>query len=686
MAYRIAIDVGGTFTDAIALDEKGNTNTAKVPTTPSDRSVGTMNAIDVLAKIHNLNRRQFLSKVSTIVHGTTTGTNIIATRVGPKMGLLCTKGHRDVIQMRRVAKDNMYDWRVDFPEVLVPRYLRVEIEERLDARGNVKVPLNEASVHKAVAFFKKLKVESIIVALLFSFLDPTHERRVAEIVKKDYPGVDVTCSAYILPAAGEYERTSTAIINAFIAPALHKYTQKITSLLEKEGFKGQFLYIQNNGGVETAEVAMEKPATLASSGPAAGPSAATTIGKLHGVKNLLSIDMGGTSLDLGIIDKGVSLIKTESLIENHRFSLPVLDVTSIGAGGGSIAWFDVANNLRVGPKSAGADPGPACYGIGGKEATVTDADVILGYVSPDYFLGGEMKLKKNLAEKVIKEKVADRLGLTVTQAAAAMYKVINSVMANMMSYTITRRGLDPREFYVVVGGSAGAVHAVQIAKELCIDKVFIPKYAPIYCAFGMLGVDLKHDYSRFYSVPVAALDMNRVKQLYKEMEKEGLGVLAKELIPEKQRVLVRTMTVKYFGQYRGIDVEWPSGTITKEAINKGLAAFHKKHKDLYGYADEKYPLEIMGFGLTAIGKLPAVKLIKIAAGTKNPRQALKGTRDAYFEESNGYTDTRIYDGDKLLAGNVLEGPCVIEERMTNVVIPPGTRMQVDEYGNYVSIA
>lgn len=686
MAYRIAIDVGGTFTDAIALDEKGNTNTAKVPTTPSDRSVGTMNAIDVLAKRNNLNRRQFLSKVSTIVHGTTTGTNIIATRVGPKMGLLCTKGHRDVIQMRRVAKDNMYDWRVDFPEVLVPRYLRVEIEERLDARGNVKVPLNEASVHKAVAFFKKLKVESIIVALLFSFLDSTHERRVAEIVKKDYPGVDVTCSADILPAAGEYERTSTAIINAFIAPALHKYTQKITSLLEKEGFKGQFLYIQNNGGVETGEVAMEKPATLASSGPAAGPSAATTIGKLHGVKNLLSIDMGGTSLDLGIIDKGVSLIKTESLIENHRFSLPVLDVTSIGAGGGSIAWFDVANNLRVGPKSAGADPGPACYSIGGKEATVTDADVILGYVSPDYFLGGEMKLKKNLAEKIIKEKVADRLGLTVPQAAAAMYKVINSVMANMMSYTITRRGLDPREFYMVVGGAAGAVHAVQIAKELSIDKVFIPKYAPIYCAFGMLGVDLKHDYSRFYSAPVAALDLNRVKKLYKEMETEGLGVLAKELIPEKQRILVRTMTVKYFGQYRGIDVEWPSGTITKEAINKGLAAFHKKHKDLYGYADEKYPLEIMGFGLTAIGKLPAVKLIKIAAGTKNPRQALKGTRDAYFEESNGYTDTRIYDGDKLLAGNVLEGPCVVEERATNVVVPPGTRMQVDEYGNYVSIA
>ncbi|OGO42940.1 MAG: hypothetical protein A2Z05_02170 [Chloroflexi bacterium RBG_16_60_22] len=685
MAFRVGIDVGGTFTDAIAVDDKGFTQTGKAPTTPRDLTVGTMNVIDILAGRNNLDRRQFLSKVSTIVHGTTTGTNIIATRVGPKMGLLCTRGHRDVIQFRRVAKDNMYDWRVDFPEVLVPRYLRVEIGERIDARGNVRVPLDEASVRKAVAYLKKLKVESIIVALLFSFLYPSHERRAAEIVRQEYPEADVTISSDVLPAVGEYERTSTAIINAFIAPAIHKYTKKITGLLEQEGFKGQFLYIQNNGGVETAEIAMEKPATLAMSGPAAGPSAAITIGKLHGVENLLSIDMGGTSLDLGIIDKGTSLIKTESLIEEHRFSLPVIDVTSIGAGGGSVAWFDVTNTLRVGPRSAGADPGPACYGTGGEEATVTDADVILGYISPDYFLGGEMKLQRNLAEKALKERVADRLGVSVLEAAAAVYKVINSVMANTVSYTITRRGLDPRDFYLCIGGAAGAVHAVQIARELCIDRVFIPKYAPIYCAFGMLGVNLKHDYSRFYSAPVQALDLERVKQLYQDMAREGLTVLSKEEIPEEQRELVGMMTVKYYGQYRGIDVEWPSRTITMETISEGLAAFHRKHKDLYGYADEKYPLEIMGFGLTAIGKLPPITLKKIKTGSRDAGQALKGVRDAYFDESGGYTETRIYDGDKMLAGNILEGPCVVEERMTNVVIPPGYRMQVDEYGNYVTL-
>jgi N-methylhydantoinase A len=685
MTYRVGIDVGGTFTDAISVDDKGFTQTAKAPTTPHDLTLGTMNVIDNLAKRNNLDRHQFLGQVSTIVHGTTTGTNIIATRVGPKMGLICTKGHRDVIQFRRVAKDNMYEWRVDFPEVLVPRYLRVEIEERINGQGKVQVPLNEESVHKAVAYLKKLKVESIVVALLFSFLDPSHERRVAEIIKQEYPDVDITLSSDVLPAVGEYERTSTAIINAFIAPAIHKYTRAITSLLEREGFKGQFLYIQNNGGVETAEIAMEKPATLALSGPAAGPSAAITTGRLHGVENLLSLDMGGTSLDLGIVDKGTSLIKTESLIEEHRFSLPVIDVTTIGAGGGSIAWFDVTNTLRVGPKSAGADPGPACYGTSGEEATVTDADVVLGYISPDYFLGGEMKLHRELAEKALKQKVGDRLGVSVLEAAAAVYRVINSVMANTISYTITRRGLDPRDFYLCVGGAAGAVHAVQMAKELCIDKVFIPKYAPIYCAFGMLGVDLKHNYTRYYSVPVEALDMTHVEQLYQEMQQEGLSVLAKEDIPEAQRGLVGTMTVKYYGQYRGIEVEWPIAKITRENIAEGLAAFHRKHKDLYGYANEEYPLEIMDFGLTAIGKLPPITLKKIQKGDRDPKQAFKGVRQAYFEESAGYTETKIYDGDKMLAGNLLEGPCVVEERMTNVVIPPGYRMQVDEYGNYVTI-
>jgi N-methylhydantoinase A len=402
MGFRIAIDTGGTFTDAISVDERGNLATGKAPTTPEDLTVGVRNAVEVLARLINLDLRKFLGQVTTIVHGTTQSTNIIITRTGPKLGMICTEGHRDVIQLRRVPKEDMWNWRMPFPEPLVPRYLRAEIKERVDARGNIAIPLDEASVHKAVSYLKKMKVESIVVALLFSFLRPDHERRVDEIIGEDYPEAHVTLSSSILPIMGEYERTSTATISAYVAPAIVTYTQKLVASLRADGFKGQFLYIQNNGGVETAEVAMENPATVAISGPAAGPSAAILVGKLHGQENLLSIDMGGTSFDIATIVRGTFLTKTESLIDQHRFSLPVIDVSSISAGGGSIAWLDVTNTIRIGPKSAGADPGPACYARGGTEPTVTDANVVLGYISPDYFLGGEMRLRKDLAEKAIR--------------------------------------------------------------------------------------------------------------------------------------------------------------------------------------------------------------------------------------------------------------------------------------------
>jgi N-methylhydantoinase A len=681
MGFRVGIDIGGTFTDAISVDDSGTTQTAKSSTTPGNLIDGATKVLDGLAGRNGMNRKEFLSQVTTIVHGTTTGTNIIHTRIGPKMGMLSTKGHRDIIQIRQVPKEEMYDWKQDFPEVLVPRYLRKEVTERIDKDGNVWTPLDEDSVREATEFMKKLKVESIVVVFLYAFLDPTHERRTREIIKEVYPEVDVTISSDVLPVIGEYERASTAIINAFISPAINKYTKQIQSFLEEEGFKGQFLYIQNNGGVETADIALEKPATLAMSGPAAGPSAAISVGKLHNEDNLLSIDMGGTSFDIAIVNDGTFLTKTESLIEGHRFSLPVIDVSAIGAGGGSLAWFDVTGTLRVGPKSAGADPGPACYGKS-EEPAITDADVVLGYIDPDYFLGGEMKIDKSLSEKAIKEKVADRLGVSIEKGAASMYRIINSVMADAVSYTFTRRGYDPRDYVICSGGAAGGVHALQIARELGIKKVFIPKYAPIYCAYGMLGVDLKHDFTRYYTIPGGLLDLERVKLLYKEMEDEGLAVLAKEGIAEENRELVRTMNVQYFGQFRGLEVEWPSGPITEASIVEGLKNFHNEHKARYGHSDEDYPYMFTSWGLSAIGKITPVSVKAVEKGAADASGAVKAKRQAYFDEA--FIETTIYDGDKLKAGNIMEGPCIIEERMTNIVVPPGSTASVDDYGNYTA--
>jgi N-methylhydantoinase A len=546
------------------------------------------------------------------------------------------------------------------------------------------VPLDEESVRRAVSYLKHIGVDGIVVALLFSFMHPEHERRVAEIIKEDYRGVHVTLSSDVLHILGEHERTSTSVIDAYIAPAIIQYAQNLMDFLQREGFRGQLLFMQNNGGVETAEVAMENPSTLATSGPAAGPTAATNLGRLHGDENLLSVDMGGTSFDIAIIDRGNFMTVNENLIEGLRFSLPIIDTTSIGAGGGSIAWFDLADRLRVGPKSAGADPGPACYDFGGEEATVTDADVILGYISPEYFLGGEKKLRRDLAEKAVKEKVSDRLGLSVTEGAAAIHKVANSVMADGINYTFTRRGYDPRDFTLVAAGAAGPSHAIKIAQELGISRVLIPKYAPIYCAFGMLCVNLKHDFLRLYPTMKENLDLGRVRKLYDEMEAEAFVLLEKEGVSQEQRSLERTMQVSYFGQFREVEVPWPGGPVNHDAIFEGLKAFHRKHGDLYGYSDENYPIEFVGLGLSAIGKIPRVELKKIDRGSENPSAALKGERDAYFEESNGFVKTRVYDGDQLVSGNVLKGPCIVEERMTTIVVPPGSQLLVDDYGNYIT--
>ena len=394
MGFRVAIDTGGTFTDSVSVNEHGDLAAVKTPTVLKNLAEGTINAVDALARRNSLSREQFLGQVETIVHGTTQGTNVIITRTGPKLGIIATEGHSDILQLRRVIKENIYDWRKPFPQPLVPRHLRVGVKERIDSKGNVVTPLDEASVREAVAYLKKMGVQSIVVSLLWSFLCSDHEVRIGEIIKRDFPEAHVSLSHRILPAIGEYERTSTTVINAYTAPSVAKYIDTITKFLVEEGFRGQLLFMQNNGGVETAEIGAEAPATLATSGPAAGPPAALAVGRLHNLGNLLSIDMGGTSFDVAIIDQGKFITKMESLIADHRFSSPIVDVDSVGAGGGSIAWLDPSNTLRVGPQSAGADPGPACYGLGGENGTVTDADVILGYVSPDYFLGRRDEAKE----------------------------------------------------------------------------------------------------------------------------------------------------------------------------------------------------------------------------------------------------------------------------------------------------
>lgn len=684
MRYRVGIDTGGTFTDATLVDKEGNFFQAKSFTTPEDLKKGIMSCLKELAEKLKLDLGTLMKDVESIVHGTTHGTDTIAARSGPRVGIIATQGHTDTIQLRRVRKDNMWDWRQPFPQPLVSRWLRVGIDERLKSDGEILRGLNEKSVHKAVAYLKKMNVESIVVTLLFSFLNPVHEKRVKEIIEQDFPGVDITLSSDVASIPGEYERFSTAVLDAYIRPAVAGYTGSLEEELRDRGFQGELYFIQNNGGIETVKVALHKPSTLAISGPAATPSAAITLGNRNNIRNLLSVDMGGTSFDISIIDDGRFMTRNESVISSHRFSLAIVDVETLGAGGGSVAWFDLGDTLRVGLQSAGAEPGPACYDKGGQEATVTDASLVLGYIKPECFMGGKMKLRQDLAEKVIEEKVSERLGVTVPEAAAAIYKIYNSLMASGISHAFITKGYDPREFVYCAGGGAGPICALKISEELDMDRVIVPKYAPVYSSLGMLGVDVSHSFSRHYNSIVADYDIDVVKRLYNEMEEEGTLLLEKDGVPDDQRILQRTLRMRYYGQFREIEVIWPSGLITAEALAAGVANFHHRHKELFGSSDENYPSQFITFGLTAIGKMPKVSFKKVKKGSKDASSALIGERDVYFEESDGYVKTSIYNGGKLIAENRLEGPCIIEESMTSVVIPPGFKMRVNEYGDYVA--
>jgi N-methylhydantoinase A len=682
MSYRVSIDIGGTFTDAFAIDDQGNTMEAKTATTPADLKAGFFNSLDDLTQQCHLDRKTFLGKVETIIHGTTQGTNAIINRSGPRMGIIATKGHVDTIQLRRIPKTNMWDWRQPYPQPLIARHLRVVVEERVDSKGIILRSLNEDDVHKAVAYLKKMGVKSIVVTLLFSFLNPTHERRIREIIRQDFPEAEVTLSHEVLPIAGEYERFSTAVIDAYLKPVIAAYIQSLEQTLKSEGFQGQLLLMQNNGGAVAAAAATYKPSTLAVSGPAAGPLAAVVFDEKNSQQRLLSMDMGGTSTNIALIDHGQLKFRNEGLIGDHRFSLPIVDMENLGPGGGSVVWFDLGETLHIGPQSAGADPGPACYGKGGQEATITDAAVVLGYINPDYYVGGKIKLQKVLAEKVVQEKVAKRMGISVPQAASAVYRVASSLMASGISHAFTTKGYKAQDFIFCAGGSAAPLFALKIAQELKMTRVAVPKYAAVYTSLGMTQTDIRHDFLRFYTCSSTQLDFNKLQQLYQEMETEANSLLAKDGVAEKKRILLRTLRMKYYGQFRDLEVSWPQGPINSAAIETGIANFHRLHKELFGSSNEKYPLEFMKFGLTAIGQLPRIPLAKRKPQAVEP--ALTGKREAYFEESKEFIPTFVFNGTKLQPGETLKGPCIVEEKLTTIVIPPGFQMQVDGYGNYVT--
>ncbi len=682
---RVAIDVGGTFTDCLVLDQRGTLREFKALTTPQDASQGLMECLEKAARSEGKNLRTFAESLEFIIHGTTLATNALLTERGAKIAMLTTQGFRDEVEIRRGFKNirtSMYNLLVPPYKPLVPRYLRLPIRERTLFTGEIETPVDVSTVEAAVEKCRNEGVQSVAVCFLHSYANPENERVAAEICRQAFDGnVYITTSHEILPVWQEYERFSTTLVSAYIGPIVSDYLLSLEKRLADVGFKGSLLMVRGDGLVQSATHSRRQAVSLINSGPAAAPSAALFFSRSTGDQNLISIDMGGTSLDVCLIRRGEIPTTTESWAGDERIAIKMVDIHSIGAGGGSLAWIDSLGLLRVGPQSAGADPGPACYGRGGERPAVTDADVVLGYVPADYFLGGEIPLDPERSRKAI-DTVGAPLGLTEIEAAQAIFQTVNSLMADQIIELSTKRGFDLRDFALVVGGGAGAVHAAAVAELLGIPSVIIPKYAALYSAFGMFAMDVGREYSRTHIARTDELNFDQVEALYHDLTQAAVSDFNESHMDPSEMILTRTVHMRYAGQFHEIELPLPSTFRSAADVDEVVKAFHARHKELYTFDLPFRGTEFLTFRLKATTPRDGgLQVLPLAQGTADPQAAFKRTRRCWFGKE--WVETPCYDGERVLAGQIFRGPAIIEAKATTVVIPKNFTCKMDVSGSYL---
>jgi len=687
MQFKIGVDVGGTFTDFLLMDENGNSSVFKILSTPEDPSIAVMRGFAEMADAHDTDVAGFLNQVEIIVHGTTVTTNAVLTGNTARTGLLTTRGFRDALQMRRGIREELYNNKYLPPPPLVPRFLRVPVEERCDASGTIVKELRAEDVEKGMDLFKENDVQAVAICFMHSYANDKNERLAEELVRKTLPDAYLSVSSRILPQVRFYDRVSTTVLNSAVGPILKSYLTHLAGRLAEERFEGILLIMQSNGGVTTPQAVMELAASTLLSGPAAAPIAGTTYTRLHGEESFITMDMGGTSFDAALIKDSKPIVTTDGRVNRNALALPMMEINTIGAGGGSIAWIDEGGLLRMGPRSAGARPGPVCYGLGGTEPTCSDANLVLGYLNEDYFAGGRMKLDREAAEQAVEASVARPLGLSLTEAAYGMFHIMNVNMASAIREISVQRGFDPRDFLIVCAGGAGPVHAAEIAKELEIKRLLVPKESSIFCAAGMLLSDLKHDFVRSYHNPFSeeALDRARFLRLLQEMEDEGARTLEGEKIPAERRRFEASLDLRYVGQYHEVNVDVGLDAIRSFDLPAVRNAFHEAHNRLYGYdlREEGTQVELVNMRLTAVGLTDKPVFREEAFKGKDPSASRKGTRRVYIPSAKGFRDTPVFDGHSMGFGNELKGPAVIEQVNTTIFVPPEFEITCDEYGSYL---
>jgi N-methylhydantoinase A len=680
--FKVCVDIGGTFTDSILIDSESRISEYKVATTPGDFSEGLMNTLREAARAYHLSLSEFVSQIGLIVHGTTIATNALITRNLARTAMITTTGFRDIIEMRRALKietRSMYDAFIPPYRPIIPRYLRFTVDEETRYTGEITRPLNDEQLHQVIQKIKSESIEAVAICFINSYANSENEKRATQICQQELPGVFVTYSSDILPVMGEYLRESTCVVSACVGPVVSKYLTNLEKKLLDNGFKGQLLIMQTNQFTQSAASIKRKPVYLIGSGPAAAPPGGVYLGKFINEPNMVTADMGGTTLDAALIKNGEGMLSAGRWYGDDKIGIKIADVSSIGAGGGSIAWFDSLGLLRVGPQSAGADPGPACYNKGGMEPTVTDAVVVLGYIPVDFFCGGKIPLNLDLARQAVK-KVADRLNTSIEEAAQAIFFTINTNMADEISRITTRKGYDIRDFSLVACGGGGPMCGAFWAEILNCKNVIVPNYSASFCAWSMFTLDVGRDYLRSYIRNLDKAQAAEINSLFQEMEQEAFSELNVFKISKEELKITKSADLCYQGQYHEVEIETPSGEITSDDIKQLARSFHKKHEELYTFTLSWVPIEIHNLRLIARIKGAQLNLIKIPQGTSDPSAAYKRIRKCYF--GGQFVETPVFDSEKLEAGNIIPGPAIIEVPTTTTVIPPYSECQVDIYNNY----
>ena len=669
--YRVSADIGGTFTDIVFYDtETGEYLEGKTLTTPENLSNAIINGID--------ERIQDYRDIEFFVHGTTSGLNAFLERRGAKVALLTTKGFRDVYEIARGNRPQMYNFRYQKAKPLLERQDVFEIEERIMAGGQELIPVSETSVAAAAEQIKAGDYTSVAVCFINAYDNPAHELAAEQLLQQFLPDHSISLSHRVAREWREYERTSTTVINAYIAPIVQHYLNSLEQRMADKNYQKNVHIMQSGGGVITAEIAKETPIQTLLSGPVGGAVGNQAISQLLGYKNLIGVDMGGTSYDVSMIVDGRPDVSTEVNLEGFPIMVPMVNIYTIGAGGGSVAWLE-AGGLRVGPRSAGSVPGPACYGRGGKQPTITDANAVLGHIDPDGFLGGRMTLDKEAAIEAVRT-IAEPLGMSVNETAEGICKIADAKMADAIRQLTIRKGIDPREFVLVAFGGAGPMHACSTAEELDIETVLMPEMPGIFSAWGMLQSDIRQDLSRTMQCTVSTADLAEMKAKFTKMMGEAMALLAKQHITREQAEFVRSADMRYQGQEYTVRVNFVDEEVNQESIRRLTDAFHQLHQQIYGHSNPAGEVEIVTLRLVGLGRLGKIQKKKSALTSTASPEPVKNLKAIFYGKEY---DAGIYQRGDLISGQSFTGPAIIEEFTTTSVIPPNWRVTIDPYRNMV---